>query len=148
VRLPFAARNSDPESTSAYFSKGEKPADLLPIQSTEFDLVIHLTTPEADGVAILPCCLLPVDEAIRTPMFPAGQIPAVLHGREWRLIPDSFRAQRMRVTEGMGPAFSHSLGQGCPRDLGDNAAGVAQITDDLRRRPTRQGLAIRVDVKE
>jgi len=58
VRLPFAARNSDPESTSAYFSKGEKPADLLLIQSTEFDLVIHLTTPEADGLAIVPCCLL------------------------------------------------------------------------------------------
>jgi hypothetical protein len=32
VRLPFAARNSDPEYTSTYFSKGEEPADLLPIQ--------------------------------------------------------------------------------------------------------------------
>jgi hypothetical protein len=39
VRLPFAARNSNPESTSAYFSKGERPADLQLIQSTEFEFI-------------------------------------------------------------------------------------------------------------
>jgi hypothetical protein len=39
VRLPFAARNSNPESASAYFSKGERPADLSLIKSTEFEFI-------------------------------------------------------------------------------------------------------------
>src|SRR5258708_18833801 len=72
VRLPFAARNSDPESISAYFPKGEKPADLLLIRSAAFDLVIHLTTQSRTALRSYTAGA-PADEAIRTPLFPAGR---------------------------------------------------------------------------